>query len=120
MAAGLATLEQLAEPAYAWLNGTGDRVRAQLAELGKRYGVPLRPTGIGSLFKIHFSEVPIRDYRATLKGSPILHTALFLFGMNRGVFISETGRDCLSLAMGEAEIELYFGVLEEFLRELSA
>ncbi len=120
MAAGLATLEQLTEPAYAWLNGTGNRVREQLAELGKRYGVPLRPTGIGSLFKIHFSEVPIRDYRATLKASPLLHSALFLFGMNRGLFISETGRDCLSLAMGEAEIELYLGVVEEFLREVSA
>jgi glutamate-1-semialdehyde 2,1-aminomutase len=119
MAAGLATLEQLTEPTYAWLNGTGDRVREQLAELGKRYGVPLRPTGIGSLFKIHFSEVPIRDYRSTLKASNLLHTALFLFGMNRGLFISETGRDCLSLAMGDAEIALYLGVVEEFLREVS-
>ncbi len=120
MAAGLATLEQLTEPAYAWLNGTGDRVREQLAGLGKRYGVPLRPTGIGSLWKLHFSETSIRDYRSTLKASTTLHAALFFFGMNRGVFISETGRDCLSLAMSEAEIELYIGVVEEFLRELSA
>lgn len=120
MAAGIATLEQLTEPAYAWLNGTGDRVRERLGDLGKRYGVPLRPTGIGSLFKIHFSEATVRDYRSTLKASSLLHAALFLFGMNRGLFISETGRDCLSLAMGEAEIELYLGVVEEFLRELSA
>jgi glutamate-1-semialdehyde 2,1-aminomutase len=119
MAAGIATLEQLTESAYAWLNGTGDRVRERLAALGKRYQVPLRPTGIGSLWKIHFSEAPIRDYRSTLKASSLLHSALFLFGMNRGLFISETGRDCLSLAMGEAEIELYLGVVEEFLREVS-
>jgi hypothetical protein len=40
--------------------------------------------------------------------------------MNRGLFISETGRDCLSLVMGDAEIALYLGVVEEFLREVSA
>jgi glutamate-1-semialdehyde aminotransferase len=73
---------------------------------------------MGSMFKIHFSETRIRDYRDTLRASSLLHGALFLFGLNRGVFLAEGGRDCLSLPMGETEIELYLGMVEAFLKEL--
>jgi len=118
MAAGIATLEQLTEPVYRRLNGAGERLRERLAELGKRHGVPLQATGMGSLFKIHFAEGPVRDYRDTLRASGLLHSALFLFALNRGLFLAEGGRDCLSTAMTEAELELYLSVVEEFLREL--
>jgi glutamate-1-semialdehyde 2,1-aminomutase len=120
MAAGIATLDLLTEPAYARLNGAGDRLRERLTALGRAHGVPLQATGIGSLFKIHFAETRIRSYRDTLRASAPLHTALFLFGLNRGLFIGEGGRDCLSLAMTDAEIELYLSVVEAFLRELTA
>lgn len=119
MAAGLATLAQLTDPVYAWLNGTGDRVRSRLEALGDRTGVPLQVTGIGSLFKIHFSPAPVRDYRATLQASSLLHRALFLYGLNRELFLAETGRNCLSTPMGEAEVALYLSVVEAFLGELS-
>jgi glutamate-1-semialdehyde 2,1-aminomutase len=120
MAAGIATLGQLTEAAFAWLNATGDRLRERLLELGERYRVPLQATGIGSMFKLHFGQGPLRCYRDTLRTSTLLHTALFLFGLNRGLFLSEGGRCCLSLAMTEAEIGQYLGVVEAFLREVSA
>ncbi len=120
MAAGIATLERLTEPAYEKLNGAGDRLRARLRALGGQYGVPLQATGIGSLWKIHFAETGIRDYRDALKASAPLHEALFLYGLNRGLFIGPAGRDCLSLPMGEAEIESYLGVVEAFLQALCA
>jgi len=115
MTAGIATMEQLTEPVYAGLNGRGDRLRARLAELGVRYQVPMYVSGIGSMFKIHFSEMPIRNYRATLQSSGLIHSALFLFGLNRGIFLSEGGRCCLSVPIGDAEIGKYLGVVEEFL-----
>jgi hypothetical protein len=49
-----------------------------------------------------------------------MHTALFFFGLNRGIFLSEGGRCCLSVPVGDPEIDLYLRVVEEFLRELSA
>jgi glutamate-1-semialdehyde 2,1-aminomutase len=115
MAAGIATMEQLTGPVVAALNGRGDHLRARLTELGTRYQVPMYVSGIGSMFKIHFSEVPVRDYRATMQSSSLMHSALFLFGLNRGVFLSEAGRCCLSVPMGDPEIGQYLAVIEEFL-----
>jgi glutamate-1-semialdehyde 2,1-aminomutase len=114
-AAGIATLEQLTESAFTWLNGTGDRVRQRLQDLGAKYGVPMQITGIGSMFKIHFSALPVRDYRSGRRASHGIHEALFMFGLNHGVFLSSGGRCCLSTAMGDAEVEKYLATVEEFL-----
>ena len=119
MAAGIATMEQLTEPVYARLNTMGDGLRDRLKALGERYPVPMYVSGIGSMFKIHFSEAPVRCYRDTLQSSNLIHTALFLFGLNRGVFLSEGGRCCLSVPIGDAELGVYLGVVEEFLAVLT-
>ncbi len=119
MTAGIATLEQLTEPVYARLNGTGDRLRRELRELGERFGAPMQITGIGSMWKIHFSESPVWDYRSTLRASGLIHRALFLFGLNRGLFISEGGRCCLSVPIGDAEVDRYLAAVEGFLAELT-
>lgn len=119
MAAGIATLEQLTESALGRLNGTGDRVRERLRELAAKYEVPMQITGIGSMFKIHFSASPVRDYRSAQRASSLIHEALFLFGLNRGLFLSSTGRCCLSTAMGEPEMEKYLATVEEFLSVLA-
>jgi glutamate-1-semialdehyde 2,1-aminomutase len=119
MAAGIATMEQLTGPVYSRLNGMGDRLREHLGQVGKRHEVPMQITGIGSMFKIHFSASPVRDYRSTLHASNLIHTALFLFALNRGLFLSEGGRCCVSAAMGDAEVEKYLATVEEFLIELA-
>ena len=119
MAAGIATLEQLTASAFTWLNATGDRLREQLRELGTRHHVPMQITGIGSMFKIHFSAEPVVDYRSGQRANHVIHEAFFLFGLNRGVFISSGGRCCLSTAMSEADVEKYLSVVEEFLAALT-
>ncbi len=118
-AAGIATMEQLTEPVYARLNAMGDGLRDRLTALGDRYRVPMYVSGIGSMFKIHFSEGPVHCYRDTLRSSGVVHSALFLFGLNRDVFLSEGGRCCLSVPMGAAELEMYLGIVEEFLATLT-
>jgi glutamate-1-semialdehyde 2,1-aminomutase len=119
MTAGIATLEQLTEPTFGRLNTAGDRLRARLHDLGVRAGVPLQVTGIGSLFKIHFSAAPVRDYRSAQQASQLLEKALFLFGLNRGLFLSPGGRCCLSTAMGDSELETVLATVEEFLADLA-
>jgi hypothetical protein len=42
-----------------------------------------------------------------------------MFGLNRGLFLSEGGRCCLSTAMGDADVEKYLAVVEEFLVALT-
>ena len=119
MAAGIATLEQLPESVFAWLKGTGDRLRQRLRELGERSEVPMQITGIGSMFKIHFSASPVRDYRSAQQASHAIHEALFFFGLNRGLYLSSGGRCCLSTAMGDAEVDKYLEAVEEFLAALA-
>jgi len=119
MAAGIATLEQLTESAFAWLNGTGDSLRQRLRELGERSEIPMQITGIGSMFKIHFSSSPVRDYRSAQQASHAIHEALFFFGLNRGLYLSSGGRCCLSTAMGDAEVDKYLAAVEEFLAALA-
>ena len=119
MTAGIATMEQLTEPVYARLNARGDSLRSALQALGARYRVPLYVSGIGSMFKVHFSEAPVRCYRDTLETSNLMHTTLFLFGLNRGIFLSEGGRCCLSVPIGDAEVATYLGVVEEYLAALT-
>ena len=119
MTAGIATMEQLTEPVYARLNARGDSLRSALQALGARYRVPLYVSGIGSMFKVHFSEAPVRGYRDTLETSNLMHTTLFLFGLNRGIFLSEGGRCCLSVPIGDAEVATYLGVVEEYLAALT-
>ncbi len=119
MTAGIATLEHLTNQAIGWLNSTGDRVRRQLGDLGARHRVPMYITGIGSMFKIHFSASPVRDYRSAHQANSLVHEALFLFGLNRGLYLSGGGRCCLSTAMGDAEIEKYLATVEEFLSVLA-
>jgi glutamate-1-semialdehyde 2,1-aminomutase len=119
MVAGIATLEQLTESVFGGLNTTGDRVRQRLRDLGAKYGVPMQITGIGSMFKIHFTTLPVRDYRSGQQASHVTHEALFMFGLNRGLFLSEGGRCCLSTAMGDAEVEKYLVTVGEFLSVLA-
>ncbi len=115
MAAGIATLEQVTELAFAWLNGTGDRVRQRLRELASRYGIPMQITGIGSMFKIHFSASAVHDYRSSQRANGLVHEALFLFTLNRGLYLSSGGRCCLSTAMSDQEADKYLATVEEFL-----
>lgn len=119
MTAGIATMEQLTEPVYSRLNGMGDRLREQLGQVGRRHEIPMQITGIGSMFKIHFSDSPVLDYRSTLQASNLLHAALFLFSLNRGLFLSEAGRCCVSAAMSDVELNTYLGTVEEFLVEVT-
>lgn len=115
MTAGIATLEQLTESVIGDLNDAGERVRQRLRDFGTKYHIPMQITGIGSMFKIHFSALPVRDYRSGQRASHVIHEALFMFGLNRGVFLSSGGRCCLSTAMGHAEVEKYLAAVEEFL-----
>jgi len=119
MVAGIATLEQLTESTIRGLNTTGDRVRQRLRDLGAKYGVPMQIIGIGSMFKIHFTTLPVRDYRSGQQASHAIDEALFMFGLNRGLFLSEGGRCCLSTAMGDAEVEKYLDTVQEFLAALT-
>lgn len=109
MAAGLAAMRMLDEPAIERLNALGEKTRKDLNEAFKIAGVPGRVTGEGSLFVPHLSDEPLGDYRSTYRAHAARAAeradALFRHLLDEGIYTAIIGLCCLSTPMGEAEIE---------------
>lgn len=113
MVAGLATLEQMTEEAYARLDRMGAALRARVQGTLEHRGVPARVTGTASLFKIFFTKEEVVDYRSSCRANRALERALFLALIPHGVFFSPFGAGCLSVPMTEDDGERFCRALEE-------
>lgn len=122
MRAGLATMEALEQEDFARLDALGDRLRAGVGEALARHALPGRCVGRASLFKIHFTEAEITDYRSVRPDArakarlAALHRGL----MTRGVLAAGYGLFALSTPMGEPEAEELLAALDGALSELAA
>jgi glutamate-1-semialdehyde 2,1-aminomutase len=117
MVAGLASLEALDEAAIAKLNARGDRMRSDMNAAFAARGVAGQVTGIGSLFRVHFHDTPITDYRsgyptpdAAARVKSLQHLLL-----NEGFLVAVNCSGNLSTAHSDAEIEQF---LAAFARNL--
>lgn len=105
MAAGIAALRALDRAAIDRLNRLGDRLRARVNEALR--GSPAQVTGWGSLFRLHLTARPIRDYRSCWlppERKPLLaavHGAM----LARGVLLTPNCSGALSTPMAETEID---------------
>src|SRR4029077_4348937 len=86
MAAGVAAMKELTPDVYEGLNRKGARVKDQLTEVFAGHGIPAQVNGVGSLLAIHFTDIPVTDYRskATSNGK-ITHDFLLALGQHRGL-----------------------------------
>ena len=115
MAAGLATLETFDEAAVARLGRLGDTLRARINAAFAASGVPAQVTGLGSLFRLHPTSAPIRDYRSsypTAAGKQEIQ-AIHLAMLSRGILLTPNCSGALSTPMGAAEIDLIATALVE-------
>ena len=107
MVAGLAAMKLLDRDAFVRLDRMGDVARTGITEAFRRAGVPGRVTGQGSLLKVHFTNLPIRDYRSTVvspaqsKMESVFTRAL----INQSLLPSSYGLMALSTAMSDDDIE---------------
>lgn len=108
MVAGHAAMEILDQAAFARLDAMGRRVRNEIGQRFARHGLAGQVTGMGSLFKLHFTPDPIRDYRsgfpdaAARKRLDVMHKAL----LNNGILAAGYGLFALSTPMTDGDIEL--------------
>ena len=117
--AGATTLELLTEKEVQRLNLRGESLRQQIRIAFEEAGVPAQVTGLGSLFAIHLTSQPVKSYRNTMRGNADLRHRIFLSLFKEGVLIDPRGVGCLSVAIGEAEIEQFVSALRAVLRTLS-
>jgi glutamate-1-semialdehyde 2,1-aminomutase len=126
MAAGVAGLSKVFTPEAAdKLYEDGERLRNRLNETGRRHGVPLQATGVGSIVVMHWQSAPIAQPRDTQK-TPVEARALFHLNMlQRGYYIARRGFMALSLALTAddhdglvAAVDEYCGAYRNVLKDL--
>lgn len=87
MAAGVATLKELARPGvYAQLDERAEHLAQGLEEAAQQASVPLRVNRLGSMLTPFFADRPIKDYTSA-KGADQERYARFFWGLiERGVY----------------------------------
>lgn len=122
MTAGCRVMERLlSEEALAAMNRRGDELRAALNRLAESYRIPVRATGTGSIFGIHFHRGEprnVEDLRDGERGRQAQVAALrklFHFDMlAAGIYISRRLTGNLSLVTSKAECDKFLAAVEEF------
>ncbi len=123
MAAGIAQLEALADPAvYAGLERVTARLVDGLAAAAAAAGVPVAAGHVGSMFGLFFQPGPVVDY-ASARRSDTARFARWFWGMiHRGVYLAPSQFEAgfVSAAHGDAEIEQTLAAAREVLARLAA
>jgi glutamate-1-semialdehyde 2,1-aminomutase len=116
MTGGLATMRAMTPAEFDRLEVLGDQLRARLGEVFRATGVPGQVTGAGSLFRLMFTDRPLRSYRDVDWTAEARMEALFYKLLDAGVLLHTSGLGCLSTPMGDAEIEEIAAAVERALR----
>ena len=115
MVAGMTTLEQLQPETYARLASLTDRLKEGVRAAAAEVEVAVQVTGLGSLFGIHFSDVPVHTYRDAAASNRELRQQVFWGLMNEGIFCTPNLVLCLSTPMGEDEVDAFVGAFHRVL-----
>ncbi|AGB36160.1 aspartate aminotransferase family protein [Natronococcus occultus] len=106
MAAGVALLDHFGADRIKTVNERGDRLRDRLESVGETADVPIRITGDGSLFQIHFTDERVTDLKNSTAGDPPSEQ-LFLRLRNEGVLIAPRGMGNLSTALDQRDLDTF-------------
>lgn len=118
LAAGIICLEKLTRPAVERMTRLGDRIRHEIDEMGRRYGVPLHSTGLGHLIGVHWATERVID-DATLRNDDREKVQnLNLVLDNEGFYQTFTGIFILSTAIGDEEVDAFLAAFEKALHTL--
>ena len=119
LVAGETTLGLLTGEAIRLLNRRGESLRQQIRMAFEDAGLPAQVTGLGSLFAVHLTSQPVKSYRDTMGADADLRHRIFLGLFKEGVLIDPRGVGCVSMAIGEAEIDYFVDALRTVLRTLA-
>lgn len=117
MAAGLATLKELTPAVYADLNRKGDWVRSELREVFERHDIAAQVTGVGSLFNVHFTSVPVRDHRSMRTSNQAILHDFFLGLINHGVLMAPRAMGAISTPMTDDNLKEFVAAVDDVVAE---
>lgn len=107
MNAGLVTLKLLQQPGvYEELNRKTQRLAQGLKELAGEAGLPAWVNGVGAMFSVFFTDVPVKDF-ATACTSDTERFARFFRGMlERGVYLAPSQYEAVFLSLAHTDADL--------------
>jgi glutamate-1-semialdehyde 2,1-aminomutase len=108
VAAGLATLRALADPAvYARLEALGAQLERGLRDAAAKAGVPLAVNRVGSMLTAFFTEGPVTDYATAKRADTQRYARYFHAMLERGVFLAPSQFEAafVSLAHQPADLD---------------
>lgn len=117
MAAGVAALKELTPDVYQELNRHGARVKDQLTEVFASHGLPAQVNCAGSLFAIHFTDIPVTDYRTRATSNGKITHDFFLALVNHGVLMAPRAMGALSTPMAEDDIQEFVDAVDAVVAE---
>lgn len=116
MLAGAVTLEQLTPDVYRRLAELTEELRRGIRRVCSELEVPVQVTGLGSLFGVHFTHRPVRNYRDIAAGDAGLKEQVFLGLMNEGILMAPNLVGALSTAIAENEITTFVDAFKRVLK----
>ena len=105
LVAGEAVLLALTPAVFRRMADLGETLRDKLRAALSAAGVPAQVTGIASLFGVHFTPRPIRNYRDVVAGDAQMTRAVFTGLLNEGVLLQTSCAGSLGVMTTEKEID---------------
>jgi glutamate-1-semialdehyde 2,1-aminomutase len=122
MRAGVACLRALTKENFQHLDRMGAHVREEIDASLHRHSIDGQCVGLGSLFKVHFTNRPITDYRSIFP-SPAerqridqLHKGL----LSRGVISASNGLFALSTPMTDDDLRNLLAAIDDTLKSIAS
>jgi glutamate-1-semialdehyde 2,1-aminomutase len=107
VAAGLATIRALAEPAvYERLERLGRQLERGITEAAASAGVALTVNRVGSMLTAFFTEGPVTDYASAKRADTKRYAAFFHAMLEHGVFLAASQFEAAFLSLAHTERDL--------------
>ena len=119
VAAGLAMLEQLADPAvYKQLERIGARLGDGLVAAAGKAGLPATGNRIGSMMSLFFTDTPVTDMNSAMTTDGDIYSKYFWGMISKGHYFAPSRLEAafVSLAHSEADIDATLQAAEEVLQ----
>ncbi|MGB0387839.1 MAG: aspartate aminotransferase family protein [Ardenticatenaceae bacterium] len=118
MVAGVAAMELLTREEIARINQLGTQLATGLQHALDEMQLIAQVTGLGSLYTVHFTNQPVRDYRSKATTHPDLSRLTHLALLNRGIFAAQRCMFVTSTAMNETDVDTCIAAFAEVLSQL--
>ncbi len=115
MLAGTVTMEELTPEVYRTLAEMTELLKQGIRDVCAELETPVRVTGLGSLFGIHFTEREVLTYRDIASGDYDLRDRMFLGLLNEGILMASNLVGSLSTATSEQDVDDFLGAFRKAL-----